>query len=166
MNRFKLELRNVNIVCATAVSALFILINFCVWCAVGSPVYILRFVAAQVAVLPLWLFGLLDFVAFAALGFALGAALGVRCSAQEVSKYRGAFYFIMGVTLAFLHHAVFFAGARMFGALLLSALSCAFVGIGTVNFCRVSRVAALLSAVGALWVLYIFVVNLLTFFFV
>lgn len=165
-NKIRYEFGQINIGIATAVAALFIFVDFAVWCAVGSPVYVLRFISGSVPVLPLWLFGLLDFISFALFGFALGAMLGNRCAANEVAKYRGAFYFIIGVTLVCLHHAFFFSNATFFVALLTSVLMCFFVTVAIVNFVRASKPAALAASVGALWSVYLLVLNLVSFFFI
>ena len=95
MNRIKYELKNLNIWLATSISIVFIFIDFIVWCVVGSPMYVLHLISCKIAVFPLWIFGLADFLSFAAVGFSLGAVLGDRSPVCEVAKYRGAFYFII-----------------------------------------------------------------------
>ena len=164
-SKIRCELGQVNIGVATAVAAIFIFVDFAVWCAVGSPVYILRFISGCVPVLPLWLFGLLDFISFALLGCGLGAVLGSRCVANEVAKYRGSFYFVIGVTLICLHHAFFFCSVAFFVALLTAVLMCFFLTVAVVNFSCVSRLAMLASSLGALWSVYLLVINLVSFFF-
>ena len=166
MSNLKLEFRNLNVVFATVVAAIFIFVDFFVWCAAGSPMYVLRFVSVYVPVLPLWVFGLFDFLSFAVLGFSLGAVLGMSCSAYDVYKYRGAFYFIMGVTLAFVHHILLLVGAKFFVAIFIGVLRCFFISVAIVNFYRVSKISAVLSAVGSVWSFYILIFNLLVFFFV
>lgn len=164
-SKIKYEFGQINIGVATVMAAVFIFVDFGVWCAVGSPVYVLRFVSGSVPVLPLWIFGLFDFISFALLGFALGAVLGNRCAVSEVAKYRGAFYFIIGVTLVCLHHAFFFSHFALFVALLTSVLMCFFLVVAVVNFARVSGLAVFAAAVGLLWSIYILVLNFISFFF-
>ena len=165
-SKIRYELGQINIGIATAVAAIFIFVDFAVWCAVGSPVYVLRFVSESVPVLPLWLFGLLDFISFVLLGFALGAVLGSRCVTNEISKYRGAFYFVIGVTLICLHHAFFFSSVSFFVALLTAVLMCFFLTVAVVNFSRVSKLATLASSLGSLWSGYLLIINFVSFFFV
>lgn len=164
-SKIRYELGQINIGVATAVAAIFIFVDFAVWCAVGSPVYVLRFISGRVPVLPLWLFGLLDFLSFALLGFGLGAVLGSRWITNEVAKYRGSFYFIIGVTLICLHHAFFFSSVTFFVALLTAVLMCFFLTVAVCNFSRVSRLAMLTSLLGALWSFYLLIINLVSFFF-
>ena len=164
MNRLKLEVRSLNAVYATAVSAIMIFIDFCVWCAIGSPAYILKFISSSLKVPPLWLFGLLDLLSFAVLGFSLGAVLGTLCSAYDVPKYRGAFFFVIGVTLAFLHHVIFFGFARFFFSLVVSVLSCAFLAAAVVDFFHVSKLSGVISVIGVLWRFYILILDVMTFF--
>ena len=165
MNRLKCEFRDLNVLMATAVAAIFIFVDFSVWCALGSPIYILRFVSCYVPTLPLWVFGLLDFISYALLGFSLGAILSTSCPVYDVHKYRGAFYFAVGVTLAFLHHVFFFSGAGFFAALFIVLLQCLFLSIALINFYRVSKLASIIAALGVLWSFYLFVLNFMTFFF-
>ena len=164
-SKIRYELGQINIGVATAMAAIFIFVDFAVWCAVGSPVYLLRFISGFVPVLPLCLFGLFDFISFALLGFALGTALGIRSVASEVAKYRGAFYFIIGVTLLCLHHAFFFSRFAFFVALLTSAIMCFFLVVAVVNFARVSGIAVFAAAIGLLWGIYVLILNFISFFF-
>ena len=163
-SKIRYELGQINMGIATAMATIFIFVDFAVWSAVGSPVYILRFISGRIPVLPLWAFGLLDFVSFALLGFALGTALGSRCVANEVAKYRGAFYFVIGVTLNCLHHVLFFSNAAFFIALLVALLMCFFLTVGVVNFSCVSGLSMLASCLGVLWSFYLMIINLLCFF--
>lgn len=165
MNKLKYEFRNLNVLIATAVAAIFIFVDFSVWCATGSPIYVLRFISCYVQTLPLWIFGFLDFISCALLGFSLGAVLSTSCTVYDVHKYRGAFYFILGATLAFLHHFFFFSGARFFAALLVVMLQCLFLSIAVINFYRVSKLVTLIAALGALWSFYLLALNVMTFFF-
>lgn len=164
-SKIRYELGQINIGVATTVAAVFIFVDFAVWCAVGSPLYVLHFISTSVPVLPLWLFGLFDFISFALLGVALGAVLGSRCGIYEVAKYRGAFYFIIGVTLVCLHHAFFFSSFTFFVALLTSVLMCFFLAVALVNFLRVSKLATFAAIGGLLWSLYLLVLNFVCFFF-
>ena len=164
MNRIKLEIRNSNIVFATVIAVIFILADFAVWCIAGSPVFALRFISVRVPVLPLWIFGLCDFLCFASLGLSIGFALGNKCPSIETEKYRGAFYFSVGVALAVIHHFIFFMAVSLFAALPVIILSCAFLLGAIINFYKVSFLPAALSSVAFLWLFYLFWLNLLAFF--
>lgn len=164
MNRLKFEFRNLNVFFATLTAGIFIFVNFSVWCAVGSPVYVLRFLSSYLPVLPLWFFGLCDFISCTLLGFSLGAILATPCPVYDVYKYRGAFYFVIGATLMFLHHVFFFCGVRFFAAMLVSILQCLFLSIALINFTRVSKLNFVIAALGVLWSFYLLVFNIITFF--
>lgn len=166
MDKLKYEIRNFNIFVATAVALIFILVDFAVWCAVSSPIYTLRFISSSVPTLPLWLFGLFDFISYALKGFSLGAVLTVVCRLYDVYRYRGAFYFVIGVTMAFLHHAFFFSEAKFFTALLIALLQCLFLFIAVINFYKVSKWISVVAALGTVWSVYLLVLNVMTFFFV
>ena len=164
MNRLKFEFRNLNVFLATLTAGIFIFIDFSVWCAIGSPVYVLRFISGYLSTLPLWLFGLCDFISCTLLGFSLGALLASSCSVYDVDKYRGSFYFIIGAALMFLHHVFFFSGARFFISMLVSILECTFFGIALINFAKASKLAFFISLLGVLWRVYLLIFNITTFF--
>ena len=164
MNRIKLEIRNSNIVFATAIAILFILADFAVWCIAGSPMFALRFISSRVPTLPLWLFGLCDFLCFASLGLSIGFDLGNKCPSRETEKYRGAFYFTVSVALAIIHHFLFFMVVSFFVALPIIILACVFLLSAVLNFFKVSLLPAALSSVSFLWLFYLFLLNLLSFF--
>ena len=164
MNKLKYEFRNLNVAAATAISVIFLFVNFSVWCAVGNTAYVFRFISSYVKTMPLWLFGLFDFISSVLLGFALGGGLTEKAPNCQICKYRGAFYFIIGVVCGFLHHGFFFLGARFLAAMLMSLLQCLFLMIAYVNFCRVSTAVSIILAFGFLWRFYLFVLSILTFF--
>ena len=164
MNDLKCEIKNLNIIFATAVAVLLLLVDVAVWSAVGSPILILRFISAYVKVVPLWLFGLLDFLSFALLGFALGSILGTTCCVYEVFKYRGAFFFVIGLTLAFVHHITFFSAGMFLVSLLVVIVQCFFLTLSVVNFYKVSVISTVILIVGSVWWLYLLIINLFSFF--
>lgn len=161
--KIKYELERVNVFFTLALGGAFLLIDFAVWCAVGSPVYVLRFISGRVSVLPLWLFGLLDITAFTFLGCSLGGALTAKGSCG-VDRYRGAFYFIIGVTLFYLHHIFFFVYCAFLVSFFMSAFIFFLLVVAVINFFRVSRVASLSAVLGGLWSLYILIFSMLVFF--
>lgn len=161
--RIKCEIDRVNIFFALALGGVFLLIDFAVWCAVGSPAYMLRFVSGRVSVLPLWVFGLLDFLAFTLFGAALGCALSAK-GGCGVDRYRGAFYFIIGVTLFYLHHIFFFVYGAFLMSFLVAALIFSLLVIAIVNFSRVSSVSSLCAVLGGVWSVYILIFSGLVFF--
>ena len=160
MNRLKFELRTLNVFFATAVAAVFILVDFAVWCAIGSPIYVLKFISSSFPSIPVWLFGLLDFLTFALWGFSLGAVLSNDCHSYDVHKYRGAFYFIIGVAMLFAHHVIFFVYVRFFVASIVSLVALAFVTVGILNFYNVSKISFVTAIAGGIWCLYIFLFSL------
>ena len=160
MNKLKYDIYNVSLGFATVVALACIFIRFCVWCAVGNQIIVLNFLSGKIAVLPTFLFGLLDFLAFAFMGFSLGAALSASCTVTEVSKYRGAFYFVIGLTLACVHHLLFFKLISFFAAAIVAVLQFACALMASVNFYRVSSVAFVASVAGDLWLLYILIFTL------
>lgn len=164
MSRIRIEIRNVNLFLAAAMSLIFIIVDFAVWCAIGSPLFVLHFISDRVPVPPLWIFGLCDFLCFALLGLALGALLGNAFPARDVPKYRGAFYFTVGIVFNVVHHFLFFGGGRFLVALPLCLLSCFFLVIAVVDFFKVSSIASISALLGISWVLYLALLNLLTFF--
>ena len=164
MNKLKYEFRNLNVAAATVISVIFLFVNFSVWCAVENTAYVFHFISSCVKTLPLWLFGLFDFISSVLLGFALGGALAETAPISHIYKYKGAFYFVIGVVCGFLHHGFFFLGARFLSAMLVSFLQCVFLAIAYVNFCRVSSVVSIILALGFLWRVYLFVFSTITFF--
>ena len=164
MRNLKCEMRKLNIIFATVVAGLLLFINVAVWSAVGSPIFILRFISAYVKALPLWLFGLFDFLSFALLGFALGAILGTQCRTYEVFKYRGAFFFVIGLTLAFVHHVTFFGAGMFLVSLLVIIIQCCFLALSAINFYKVSVISTVVLLVGGIWWLYLLIINLFSFF--
>ena len=165
MKNLKYELRRLNIVSVMFVAILLLFINIVVWCSVGSPVYTLHFVSSRVPTLPLWLYGLLDFLSFTLLGISLGAALGEKCPASEVDKYRGGFYFVIGVTLAYLHHAFFFSCHLFFISFICAVLQCVFLVVAVVNFYKVSRISTISLILGGIWSSYLLFFSLVCFLF-
>ena len=164
MINLKREIKSLNVVFAAVVAALLLLIDFAVWSAVGSPIYILRFISAYVKVFPLWLFGLLDFLSFSLLGFALGAVLGAGNPSCDVYKYRGAFFFVIGLVLAYLHHVTFFCAGRFFISLIIVIIQCFFGVLAALNFSKVSGVATVVFVLGGIWWIYLLLVNIFSFF--
>ena len=161
--KIRCEIEKINLVFVAILAFLFLAVDFAVWCVSASPLYLLRTVVDKLPVLPLWLFGLFDLLAFTLFGAALGTALSnkQRC---EVEKYRGAFYFIIGVVLAYLHHVILFSFLGFFLSALISMAVCFFILIASVNFARVSKVAMLFSALGGAWSIYIFLFSIFVFF--
>ncbi len=155
MNKLEYEIRNTNAGLATVVALACLTLNFSVWCAVKSPVIVLSFLSCKISVLPTWLFGLFDFLSFASLGFSLGAALGTACSASEVSKYRGAFYFVIGITLACAYHLFFFKLSSFLLSFLCAVLQCVCLFVATANFYKVSAISFFASVIGTLWSVYL-----------
>ena len=165
MKNFKYELQRLNMASVMFAAILLLFVNVAVWCVVGSPVYTLHFISARVPVLPLWLYGLLDFFSFALLGVSLGGVLGEKCQPLELYKYRGGFYFVIGVTLAYLHHAFFFSCHLFFISFLLAVLQCCCFVIAIANFCEISNVSMISLALGSMWSLYLMLFSLVCFLF-
>lgn len=165
MRNLKYEFRRLNIIGVTSVAVSLVFINFIVWCSVGSPIYTLHFVSSRVPALPLWLYGLFDFLSFALFGISLGAVLSEKCQSFEVYKYRGGFYFIIGITLAYLYHAFFFSCHLFFISFLTVILQCFLFGIAAVNFFNVSKISVLSLCLGALWSFYLLFFSVFCFLF-
>ena len=161
--KIRCELEKINVVFVTALAFLFLAVDFTVWCLSASPIYLLRTVADKLPVLPLWLFGLFDLLAFTLFGAALGAALSNK-QRFEVEKYRGAFYFIIGVVLAYLHHVILFSYLCFFLSALVSGTVCFFIFIASINFARVSKATMFFSVLGEIWSIYVFLFSLFVFF--
>lgn len=110
---------------------------------VGSPRRLLWWISARIPVIPSWLLLLLLLLHFVVCGFSIGMALGCNCRGKDVFRYRGAFFFAVGLPLFYLWYAFLF-GAHVF---LLAVLSClvatACFIISAINFCRVCRTAAM-----------------------
>ena len=162
-HKIRCELERLNLLPMLLLGGVFLLIDFAVWCASSSPLYVLHLASDKMAVLPTWLFGLLDLLSFTLYGLALGAVLGSKCGC-EVERYRGAFYFIIAVTLAYLHHIILFSYLSFFVAMLISAIVVFFIFVATANFFRVSKAGAILAVLGGLWSVYIFLFSILLFF--
>ena len=145
---------------AVLIAVLFLLTGFSVWCALGSPLWVLRLIGNRTPAPPLWIFGLLEFLAFTALGFSLGVAFGSRCFSTEVAKYKGGFYHIVGATLVFLHRLFFFKGISFFVAslTLLAGIVCLVTAL--LNFAKVSKISAVILALPSLWNLYLLALTL------
>ena len=165
MKKLKYELQRINMAAVMFVAILLVFVNVTVWCVVGSPVYTLHFISARVPVLPLWLYGLLDFFSFALLGVSLGTVLGEKCQTFELYKYRGGFYFVIGATLAYLHHAFFFSCHLFFISFLIAVLQCCCFAVAIVNFSKISKISVVSLALGSVWGLYLTLFSLVCFLF-
>lgn len=161
MNRLKFDTNNINFGLALTLAIACFLIKFSVWCSVGNHAVVLNFLSVKFSVLPMWLFALFDFLSFSILGFSLGADLSVNCASKEVSKYRGAFYFVIALTLICLSHLFLFKSLAFFLSLLMTifALVCLFAAI--LDFYYVSSIAFLSVIIGALWNVYLVVFSAL-----
>ncbi len=149
---------------AAIVGILFLVINFSVWCSVGSPLFVIRLLSSKLFTLPLWLYGLFDFLSFGILGFSLGADLGAYHSVNDIARYRGAFFFVLGTVLAFLHHLFFFTMTSFFMAFVLSVIGITFFVLAIIDFRQVSRIAFVLAIVGSLWRAYLCFLSVAAFF--
>ena len=160
----KYEFYCINTLLATIIGIFFLLVNFSVWCAVGSPMFTIRFLSSGLPMLPLWLYGLFDFLSFGALGFSLGADLFSRCSVNEVARYRGAFFFVLSLVLSFLHHLFFFTMTSFFVSFLIGVISVALLVLAIIDFSHVSRIAFVFAIIGTLWKLYVCLLSIAAFF--
>ena len=154
-HKVKYELYCINPALAVAVGILLVVVNFSIWCAVGSPIFVIRYLSSKIFTFPLWLYGLFDFLSFGMLGFSLGADLLGVCRVNEVARYRGAFFFILGIVFSYLHHLFFFPMSSFFMALILGIIAVAFLIFAIMDLRRVSKIASLFAMIGSLWRLYV-----------
>ena len=109
---------------------------------VGSPRLFLWMIASRVAVCPSWLLMLLLSVLFLISGFSIGLVLGNRGRGMDAFKYRGAFFFVIGVTLCYLWYALFFEARLLLIASLLALIGIVCFAVSAVNFRCVFRLAS------------------------
>lgn len=131
---------------------------------VGSPRSFLQLIALRTITFPPWLFLLLMLALFVICGGSIGMVFGNWRRGCELSRYRGAFFFTVAITLCYLWYALFF-GARFFlPSLLLSAIVCFCFMLAAMNFRKVFRAAAV-----GMWIAfgisaYLFFLSLFCFF--
>ncbi len=129
-----------------------------VYLIVGSPVALLHYLGRQLTMPPPWLFFLCSCGFYAGMGALAGGILFGCRKVDEVAKYRGAFFFSIGMTAGYLWYALFF-GARLFlASLIMAALWSAAVLLSIVNFCRTVRQLRLplwLSGIYAAWCFFL-----------
>lgn len=165
-HKVKYELYCINSALAVIVGILLVVVNFSVWCAVGSPIFVIRFLSSKLFTFPLWLYGLFDFLSFGLLGFSLGADLGVSCRVNDVARYRGAFFFILGIVISYLHHLFFFSMSSFFMAFLLGIIAVTFLIFAITDLRQVSKIAFFIAIIGSVWRLYVCIFSIAAFFLV
>ena len=159
------EHNKVNGGAALAVGIFFAVFFLIVLFMVGTPRGLLFAASHRVQALPSWLFLLVCLFFYFACGLSLGCVLFQKGGAWEVPKYRGAFFFCIGIAASYLWYAVTFGARFFFLALLLSAFSTVFLALSALNFRRAFCASFWGMAVSVLWQIYLTVFTVLLFFF-
>lgn len=125
--------------------------------AVGSPLPILRLLAADAILPPLWLMGLLWLIGCVALGIAAGCVWtcpnGGPC--REVLLWRGLVFLVAEVSFSFAWYSLLFEAFLMFPAWICLVIGVA-AGIAcTVTWFRAYRVSSLFCGGATLWLFYL-----------
>ena len=157
--------RKIHVGAAVGTAIFLVAVWWIVFCMIGTPRRLLYFLSGCPFVLPSWMLILLLFVFFALSGFCVGAVLFAERCTDEISKYRGAFFFSIAITAGYLWYAMTFGAALFLPAILLAAVMVAGLVITAVNFSRCSCVASKGMWIAAGWGVYLLVFSVVWFLF-
>lgn len=109
-----------------------------VLCSVGAPVVVRHYFAEYLP--PLWIYGVLGLLDMLLCGYAIGFVLGAgRGSRLGEGRYRGAFYFVVGVVLGYVRHLLMFGKLMLIPALIAGIASVFCLFICAIEFFRAGR---------------------------
>lgn len=124
-------------VMALWVAAVSVLVLYLVvFCMVGGYAHTFHMLRGYVPLLPLWLFGILDWLCVASGGVALGSIL-FEGRLYEERRFRCAFFLVLALTLGYFWFALFF-GAHVFllaGLLSIAALFSTLASLACIRRC-------------------------------
>lgn len=100
---------------------------------------------------PVWLFTLLQALAFFTAGCAAGFVLGYRTPGCAAEKYRGCMLFVLAAAVELAWYPVFFSSMMVLAAVLVALLAFLLAILTTVSFFRVSRFSGILFVLHDIW---------------
>lgn len=125
----------------------------------GAPYRIMLELGISDLIPPVWLFTLLQAVAFFTIGCAAGFVLGFRPSCSMAEKYKGGMLFVLTAAVELCWYPLLFVGGAVFLSLLQSAVALALAVMTTVSFFRVSRFAGWIFVLHDVWLFYLLVLT-------
>lgn len=125
----------------------------------GAPYRMMLELAISDIVPPVWLFTLLQAVAFFTAGCAAGFVLGYRPVCCLAAKYKGGMLFVLAAAVELCWYPFLFIGGLVVVTLLQSILALALAILTTVSFFRVSSFAGWIFAFHSVWLLYILILS-------
>ena len=130
----------------------------------GAPYRIMLELGISDLIPPVWLFTLLQAVAFFTIGCAAGFVLGFRPSCCLAEKYKGGMFFVLTAAVELCWYPLLFSGGLVVLALLQSVLALALAVWTTISFFRVSRFAGWIFVLHDVWLFYLVVLSFRIFF--
>ncbi len=125
----------------------------------GAPYRMMLELGVSDVIPPVWLFTLLQAVAFFTAGCAAGFVLGFRPVCCLAEKYKGGMLFVLTAAVELCWYPLVFGGGLVVVALLQSALALALAIFTTVSFFRVSRLAGWILVLHSVWLLYLLILS-------
>ncbi|MBE6530131.1 MAG: hypothetical protein E7680_06015 [Ruminococcaceae bacterium] len=125
----------------------------------GAPYRIMLELGISDLIPPVWLFTLLQAIAFFIIGCAAGFVLGFRPSCCMAEKYKGGMLFVLTAAVELCWYPLLFVGGLVLLSLLQSLLSLALAILTTVSFFRVSRFAGWIFVLHDVWLFYLLVLT-------
>lgn len=153
------ETAQTSVAATLAVGLLTLVCQIVVRSVCGGPYRLMLELGIQDLIPPVWLFTLLQALAFFTSGCAAGFVLGSRGPGCAAEKYKGCMIWVLATAVELCWYPALFAGGLVFAALLLALLAPVLAAAATVSFFRVSRFAGAVMVLHGVWLLWILVIS-------
>lgn len=148
---------NLAVMLAVGVLSLLCFIGVRILC--GQPYRMMLELGIQDLIPPVWLFTLLQAVAYVTAGCAAGFVLGYRPLCFAAEKYKGGMLFVITLALELCWYPLLFTGGMVFAALLQSLFALALAVLTTICFFHVSRFAGWIMVFHTVWLAYLLILT-------
>ncbi len=149
------ETEQTSLASTLAVGILSLLCYIAVRMLCGTPYRMMLELGISDLIPPVWLFTLLQALAFFTAGCAAGFVLGYRQMGCAAEKYKGCMVYVLAAAVELCWYPTLFSGGLVFAALLEMLLAMLLVVMTTVCFFRVSRFAGIVLVLHGVWVFYL-----------
>ena len=126
----------------------------------GTPYRVMLELGISDLIPPVWLFTLLQAVAFFTVGCAAGFVLGYRPVCCLAEKYKGGMLFVLAAAVELCWYPLLFVGGLVLLSLLQAILAFSLAILTTITFFRVSRFAGWIFVLHDIWLFYLFILTL------
>ncbi len=130
----------------------------------GAPYRMMLELGISDLIPPVWLFTILQAIAFFTAGCAAGFVLGFCTPCTLVEKYKGGMLFVLTTAVELCWYPLLFSGGLVVLVLLQSLLALFLAVWTTGTFFRVSRFAGWIFVFHTVWLFYLFILSLRIFF--